>query len=124
MSGSVLILEDEPLIAWDIEEELSGRGWTVVATVTTVAAAEEKLAEVARPDAALLDINLGNETSFGLARRCAAEGIAVVFLSGESATARPDDLQDVPICSKPVLYETLARTLSGAMSAAQRGGAG
>lgn len=112
MPHSVLILEDEALIAWDIEEELQSRGWQVLATAASIAAAREAL-QGRRPDVALLDVNLGSETSFDLARQCRAEGIAVVFLTGECGHARPQDLRDVPICAKPVAYDRLAMTLSG-----------
>ncbi len=118
MAKSVLILEDEPLIAWDIEEELTSRGWQVLDTCSSVAKA---MAAVDRraPDLAVLDINLGNETSFDLARHLDALGVVVVFLSGASGDARPDDLQTMPICPKPVDYNFLQATL---LRLAARGG--
>lgn len=119
MSRSVLILEDESLIAWDIEEELTARGWRVLGTAANLAAAAQVL-DGGQPDLAVLDVNLGNATSYDLARRCRDEGIAVVFLTGESRTSRPDDLQDVPICSKPVVYDNLDRTMEAALKAARK----
>lgn len=113
MVCKVLILEDEPLIAWDIEEELISRGWDVVATVATIASAFDALA-AHNPEIAVLDVNLGKETSFDLARHCASNGTAVVFLTGQSAGSGPEDLRHVPICSKPVDYNALQAVLEAA----------
>ena len=55
---SVLIIEDEPIIAMDIEELVRGCGHTVVAVAGTEAEAVEA-AERHRPGLILADINLG-----------------------------------------------------------------
>ena len=53
-------------------------------------------------DFGLLDINLGNETSFEVARRLKRDGVSFVFASGygDSLTL-PEDLEDIRILSKP-----------------------
>ena len=54
----VLIIEDEPIIAMDIEELVAGCGHKVVGVASTEAEAVE-LAELHRPGLILADINLG-----------------------------------------------------------------
>ncbi|MGI4951674.1 MAG: PhyR family response regulator anti-anti-sigma factor [Janthinobacterium lividum] len=54
----VLIIEDEPVIAMDIEELVAGCGHKVVGVASTEAEAVE-LAELHRPGLILADINLG-----------------------------------------------------------------
>lgn len=60
MEKTVLIVEDEYLIAMDLKVMLERCGWRVMGPVATVAAAS-RLLEVQLPSVALLDVNLGNE---------------------------------------------------------------
>ena len=54
---SVLVVEDEFLIAMDLEQLLTTNGWRVLGPVATVAAALH-IVEQDRPDVAVLDISL------------------------------------------------------------------
>jgi DNA-binding NtrC family response regulator len=79
----ILVVEDEAVVALDIEERLRRLGYEVVSTADS---AEAALAEAAllRPDLVLMDIQLGRDGSNGIgaARRLRAEhDIAVVFLT-------------------------------------------
>ena len=65
-----------------------------------------------RFDFALLDINLGGNTSYEIGRRLKELGIAFAFASGygEGVTL-PDDLATYPVISKPYDKDALARLL-------------
>ena len=66
MTGlKILIVEDDTLIAMELEERLGELGYIVLGPVGTLAAAE-KLIAVSRPDAALLDANLDGVSSVPL----------------------------------------------------------
>lgn len=91
MKNQIFILEDDPLIAWDMEAELKTRGWQVSGVAANVTKFHELLSDK-HPDAAVLDINLGKENSFEVARECVRQGIAVIFLSGADDGLRPEDL--------------------------------
>ena len=104
------MLEDEALIALDLAATLTDAGWEVVGPAGSVAAAR-RLLEAGDPDLACLDLNLGSETSHGLARDLRARGVPVVFVSGRDARALPDDLHDVAVLGKPVDEAALLRTL-------------
>ena len=100
---SVLVVEDNLMIAMDAEMIFERLGSLETAIAPTVEAAVGMLDRRASPfDFGLLDINLGNETSFEVARRLKRDGVPFVFASGygDSLTL-PEDLEDIRILSKP-----------------------
>src|SRR5690606_3337859 len=106
---TVMILEDEALIAMDIGDELRDRGWRVTDVVGTLDAAAQVTQDNA-PDLALLDVNLRGVQSFDLALSLQARGTTVVFLSGNTAEDLPDGLRGCTFIPKPVNYDTLHET--------------
>lgn len=109
--GTLLLVEDSLLIAIYVEDMLAQIGVTRVTTAGTVAAA---LSEISRapPAAAILDINLVDDTSLPIADRLRAEGIPYVFSTGYGDTvALPDEHQRVPILQKPYTKFNLAAAL-------------
>ena len=57
----MLVVEDELLIAMDLELLLQRHGWRVLGPATTLAEALRLLAAGRTPDVALLDLNLQGE---------------------------------------------------------------
>ena len=106
----VLILEDEAIIAWDIEAELESRGVLVAGVVGHLADAMALVA-TGGITVAILDINVGRENSYGIAQTCHERGIAVIFLTGDTDDQRPDDLSHFEVVSKPVNYNQLMDAL-------------
>jgi CheY-like chemotaxis protein len=108
-----LVLEDEFLIALDIQQALEAAG----ASVTCVGDAEQALKalhEGAKFDFAVLDFKLSGRTrnSMTVAALLAEQGTPFVFLTG----MRVDDVQgqsfpNVPVVEKPYLVETLMEAL-------------
>ena len=113
---TVLILDDEVLVAIDIGDELADRGWNVTDVVGSLSAAAAAVA-LARPDLALLDMNLRGQHSFDFARDLIGRGTTVVFLSGNTAQDLPEDLQSCAFLGKPVNYDRLHDTLLSAITA-------
>jgi DNA-binding response OmpR family regulator len=105
----VLVVEDEPLIALDLESELTERGFEVVGPAGRV---DKALELVTRTELsiAVLDINLGGHDSFEIAKALELQEVPFVFLSGDT-TKLPELYKDRPVLSKPIDYEALARTL-------------
>ena len=64
---SVLVVEDEALVAWDLESTLTAAGLKVLGPVASVQAALDLLRNN-RPDAAILDVNLQGELVTPVAR--------------------------------------------------------
>ena len=76
----VLVVEDEFLIALDLEQLLRRHGWRVLGPAATVAAALRLLAGET-PDVALLDVNLGGELVTPVAAELRARGVPFVLAS-------------------------------------------
>ena len=81
----IMIVEDEPLIAFDNEIFLQSSGFDVIATVNSAEEAIEILKErVDEIDAIILDYNLaGPASGVAVAEAAAAQAIAVLFVTGE-----------------------------------------
>ena len=108
MSGSqsILIVEDDTLIALDLQTLVENAGYRVIGPARSVEAAV-KLLEQAKPDLALLDINLGGINSFRLAEILAAAAVPFVFVTAHSRRVLLDGYADRPIIEKPFLPDTL-----------------
>lgn len=108
----ILLVEDEPIVAWDLAENLKGCGCEIVGPAFDLAEAQE-LVTVEAIDCAILDINLGKEKVFPLADRLAERAIPFCFVTGYGLAAlRPSD-NGRPVLQKPIalgpLVETVAR---------------
>lgn len=110
MGGRILIVEDDPFIAMDLAEQLQQRGFEVIGPHANVAAALTSF-ETSGCDAAVLDINLGSETSEAVAERLTASDVPFVVLSGYSATQRPTAYAGAPAFDKPLVIEHLVEVL-------------
>jgi PAS domain S-box-containing protein len=102
----VLIVEDEPLIAMDIEGTLSAHGYSVAGPAGTLEGAL-KLAEQGGFDAALIDANLDGEPVDELAAVLAAKGIAFAFVTGYGLDTLPSAHSGAPVLKKPFFSEEL-----------------
>jgi light-regulated signal transduction histidine kinase (bacteriophytochrome) len=105
---SVLLVEDSLIIALDAEDILTRFGATL-ATASTTEAAHDLLDEGVF-DFAILDINLGDQTSFGIADRLLDMGVPFFFASGYGEQARlPDEHRARTIVQKPYTTHNIAR---------------
>jgi DNA-binding response OmpR family regulator len=85
----ILIVEDEPLVAFDNEHSLADAGYEVVGTVDTLADAVRVLGEEAI-DLILTDIKLnGDGDGMDVARAAAARGVPVLFVTGNCPAEAP-----------------------------------
>ena len=107
----VLVVEDESIVALDIENMLEEMGCQVVASVPRLVRALD-VASSLDFDLAVLDINLAGEVVYPLAFRLAARGIPFVFSTGYSTSTLPPELSDRPILKKPVMLANLKRAVA------------
>lgn len=110
MSCRVLIVEDEAIIAMDLEMMLQDEGCDVVATVSSVNAALDKVARY-ELDAAFLDINLGHEQVFPVADELARKGVPFALLSGHTKAVLPPAHLNRPALPKPYLKKDVLKIL-------------
>ncbi|WBO20933.1 HWE histidine kinase domain-containing protein [Sphingomonas abietis] len=117
LSGPVLLVEDSLIIAMDAEDILIRLGADSVATASNIPQAIAELGRT-RPTVAILDINLGTETSLPIADRLKALGIPFLFATGYGEQARlPAAHADTPVLQKPYTIEGVARELGALLSA-------
>ena len=112
----MLIVEDEALIALDLELLLVRHGWRVLGPTATVAQALRLLNEGETPDVALLDVNLRGEMVTQVAQRLRALGVPFVLASAcDVAQLGVAILAEAPAVGKPsserLLLAVLARTV-------------
>jgi len=110
LSPVVLVVEDEPLIALDIEDALTAQGVTV-RLARSLAEAKQSLASEPHPHLVLLDVVLPDGHSFGLAGEILALGLPLVFLTGYDHGI-PEELRAVTVIDKPFSTEALAAAVA------------
>jgi two-component sensor histidine kinase/ligand-binding sensor protein len=98
---SVLIVEDEVLIALEAEAELLRAGTGAMTRAHSMEEAERCITS-APFDVAILDVNLNGRPSFPLADLLADRGVSFVFASGYShLDGLPERWRGVPLVHKP-----------------------
>jgi CheY-like chemotaxis protein len=105
----ILVLEDEALIALMLEDMLLDLGAEIVGPVTTADEALQLLATAA-VDAALIDVNVEDGSSVGVADVLARNGCAFAFATG-GGSLPPGVHADRPVLSKPYTQRDLERIL-------------
>ena len=91
----ILVVEDAPMIALDLEEMLRGLGWEVVGPTGSMATALELAADETL-DAAIVDINIRGGKVYPVARALAARGVPFLLASGYGVQSLPPDLAGRP----------------------------
>jgi DNA-binding response OmpR family regulator len=108
--ATILVVEDEALIAMDIQSLLEEAGYQVMGPVSTIGKAVALL-KTGMPDLALLDVNLGGTDVFPLADELALREVKFIFLSGHSSRRLPDAHLGRPLISKPFLPATVLEAI-------------
>jgi CheY-like chemotaxis protein len=100
LPNDVLIVEDDPFIALDLEETVLRLGVKQARIANNVRAALDMIAERA-PNLALLDVGLRRENSFAIAERLAVMKVPFVFVTGYGSDNVPRAFADRPRLQKP-----------------------
>lgn len=110
-AGRALIVEDEFLVAMELEDLLTGMGYQVVGSVARMPEALE-LARDAEIDFAVLDINVGGSQSFPVADILRKRGIPFVFATGYGVAGLIDGYRHETTLRKPYASRDLARAIA------------
>ena len=114
MIRRILVVEDEPLVAFDNEHLLTDAGYEVVATVDSLAAAR-KVIESEELDLVLTDLKLsGDGDGTGVARIARGRGVPVLFVTAHSS----DETRGLGLACLAKPYS--GRVLKGALEALDR----
>jgi light-regulated signal transduction histidine kinase (bacteriophytochrome) len=107
----LLLVEDSLIIALDAEDIAGRLGADSVSTAATVQAALD-IIDSSRPSVAMLDINLGDSTSFVIADRLMDLNIPFLFATGYGEQAQlPADHRGRSVVQKPYTLENVARAM-------------
>jgi DNA-binding NtrC family response regulator len=101
MAGKVLIVEDEPVIAFDLEQILVSAGIEIVGNVGSVERALSVLQSTSC-DAAVLDQSLKGESVENVASYLRKNGKPFIFVSGYGRHTVSTEYSDAPLLTKPV----------------------
>ena len=112
---SVLVVEDEALIAMDLQALLEDAGYHVLGPANSTAAAMALL-DGNEPDVALLDVNLGRSDVFGVANALADRKTKLIFLTGHTAQKLPQAHRHRPLVAKPYLPHVLLQAVQSALA--------
>jgi len=107
---TILLVEDEFLLALQLEDLLQSRGGTVLGPFPRL---DEAMRAALREDFdfAILDINLNGTMVYPLADDLLARGIPFLFLSGYSLSNLPERFRAVTRLNKPCDPAMLLNTL-------------
>jgi DNA-binding response OmpR family regulator len=108
----VLVAEDEYFIAADLTRALAGAGAVVVGPVGRVDQALALIAD-APVSAAVLDVDLGGESSFAIADRLAAARTPLLFVTGYDGWSLPEGYRGAPRLGKPFAMEAVLAEVAG-----------
>ena len=109
----ILVVEDEMLVAMNIEDMLLALGHEVAGIAGRLGAALA-LAEEGGFDLALLDVNLAGEESFPLADALTARGIPFLFATGYGMDGIAEAYRAAPVLQKPFRLGDLEAALHSA----------
>jgi PAS domain S-box-containing protein len=96
----VIVIDDEPLVAMDLESCLTAAGCEIVGTAGTLRDAKDLCAQ-AQCDAALLDVNLAGQPVNELAAALTKRNIPFAFVTGYGHEALPQGFRDAAVLTKP-----------------------
>ena len=110
----ILLVEDEPLVALDVEKALRAAG----ARVVSAGYVESGLYTTEHPAlcAAVVDLHLGDGNGTAICRRLRHLGVPFVVHTGYPPVLIASEWPDVPIISKPAPTEQIITALVGLLS--------
>lgn len=102
----ILIIEDEPLVAMDLESHLTAAGCEVIGPAGTLEQAKSLVSD-ARYDAALVDVNLAGRPVDEIAAALTEKNCPFAFVTGYGREALPRGFRDAVVLGKPFSRDQL-----------------
>jgi CheY-like chemotaxis protein len=111
----ILVVEDETLVSFLLEDMLTELGCAAVWHACGVKEALALLSE-RRPDAAVLDVNVGGEKVYPVAEQMETGKIPFLFATGYGRDGIPAQWRARPVIQKPFRLDGLAQALRMALA--------
>lgn len=112
---SILIVEDEPLIAMMLEDFLDSLGHEIRGTCDSVRGALEEV-EKGGFDLAILDVNLKGESVWPVASRLREKKVPFVIATGGHVEPAPPEFNDAPVIEKPYTVDRVTPAIEAAIA--------
>ena len=116
---TILVVEDDPLLAMDLEAILNAAGYRVIGPAATILEAVN-LMHTETPDLAVLDLSLGSEMAFPIFDDLTRIGVPFIVLSGHSRGMLPASHTYSAFLQKPCDPLILQQSISAALQNADR----
>jgi len=111
----ILIVEDESIIAEELEESFAEIGAVVVGPVPSIDRALELIAATPRIDAALIDVSLDGELAYPVIDALEARNVPFVLMSGYEDHVLRSRYPRARNCQKPYEFADIKRALVAAL---------
>ena len=112
---SILIVEDEPLIAMMLEDFLESLGHIVAGTCDTVECALDKAGKGGF-DLAILDVNLKGENVWPVASELRRRKVPFIIATGGHVDPPPPEFNDAPVIEKPYTVDRVTPAINAALA--------
>ena len=112
---SILIVEDEPLIAMMLEDFLDSLGHSVRGICDSVHGALDEV-EKGGFDLAILDVNLKGENVWPVASRLREKNVPFVIATGGHVDPPPPEFNDAPVIEKPYTVDRVTPAIDAAFA--------
>lgn len=112
MGRRILVVEDEYFLADDIADALRKLGAEIAGPVGHIDDAVEMLHNGGALDAAVLDVNIGDQPIFPIARALRARQVPFVFTTGYERLSIETEFRDIPLWEKPINVGAMAQNLA------------
>jgi DNA-binding response OmpR family regulator len=116
---SILIVEDEPLIAMMLEDFIQSLGHRVSGNCDSVGSALKEV-EKGEFDLAILDINLKGESVWPVASALRARGTPFVLATGGHVDPPPAEFANVPTIEKPYTIDRVTPIIEAVLASAEQ----
>lgn len=113
----ILVVEDEYMLADELEMELGDAGAVVIGPAGTVKDALAFIGSEQRLDGAVLDVSLRGDFIFPAADILIDQGVPFVFTTGYDTSIMPSRFQHVVRCEKPVNIRNITQALGRVIDA-------
>jgi CheY-like chemotaxis protein len=112
---SILVVEDQAIVACDLQRFLDGTGYRVIGPVGSPDEALSKIAS-GKLDGAVLDVKLTGDSAPQVADALKAAKVPHIFINGWAVGPIPEQCRDRPLLNNPYDYRSLLDALNRAMA--------
>lgn len=106
----ILLLEDETIIGFELQDQLEEHGYRVFGPLTSCREAISILSSM-KPDLALIDFDLKDGSCIELVKKLRECSVPFAVYSGHNHTKAPEDMKNIPWIVKPAPFREIREAL-------------